>query len=258
MQNTAERISIPDRPTLEKVVRHLLNFTVALFGENRNGGDFCGSGTLVSVANSLYILTAAHVWDSLRSYPWVVMTLKESVDHCFEMITRTIEASEIIKPQEGWGEWGPDLCFLRLPPYYVNSIQTYKTFYNLTKRRDQTGNLEWWALMGAPQARGNFTERHADFAITGDFLGIAAVHDKDGFDYLDIGVDLSLAEAPSSFAGISGGGLWRLTFTESGSGQFTWNFALKGVAFYQSPVVDGHRFIRCHGPKSIQELMSAR
>ena len=255
MEKTTQVVRVPDGATLERIVRDLGNFTVALFGVDRIAGHFCGSGTLVSVANCHCILTAAHVWQYLKLYPGIQITVKEKVDHSFRIARDTIVPTGTIEPDEGWGEWGPDLCFLLLPPHRASSIEAYKIFYNLDKRREQVGDYQWWALMGTPESEGIFTDRYADFRITGSFLGVIGQHDKDGLDYLDIGVDLSLPGAPPSFSGVSGGGLWRITFTESSSGLWTWDYVLKGVAFYQSPVIEGHRFVRCHGPKSIQNLI---
>jgi hypothetical protein len=47
----------------DRLKRDLGQFTVALFG---GPGLFMGSGTLVEVADSHYILTAAHVWRKLK------------------------------------------------------------------------------------------------------------------------------------------------------------------------------------------------
>ena len=76
---------------------------------------------------------------------------------------------------------------------------------------------------------------------------IVEVRDRGGFDYLDFDLegpdDLSL---PASYEGMSGAGLWLVRKGALDSP------LLIGVAFYQS---SDRRFIRCHGPKSLDKLL---
>jgi DUF438 domain-containing protein len=39
------------------------------------------------------------------------------------------------------------------------------------------------------------------------------------------------------------------------TGKVDWAQRLKGVIFWQSPLVEGRRMIRCHGPNSILSLV---
>ena len=81
----------------DRIGRHVGNFSVALFGvsgspELRNV-RLVGSGTLVSLGNARYVLTAAHVWyNGLTKYESTGLTLREGVDHCFPILNSAIEA----------------------------------------------------------------------------------------------------------------------------------------------------------------------
>jgi hypothetical protein len=54
---------------------------------------------------------------------------------------------------------------------------------------------------------------------------------------------------PSSYAGLSGGGVWRVRDEPLGN-------TLIGLAYYEQPAEeDGHRVIRCHGPLALHEVL---
>lgn len=79
----------------ERIVRDIGTFTVALFGvfESKEGDrlQLGGTGTLVAVADSHYILTAAHVWEKVpRTARMVGITLRENADHRFLMEAKAI------------------------------------------------------------------------------------------------------------------------------------------------------------------------
>lgn len=248
----------------DEIVHGIGNFTVALFGVfDTTDGDqlrLGGTGTLVSVAGSHYILTAWHVWEKvLRRARKIGITLKENMEHQFLMETQEIVQSG---PQEpgAWDEWGPDLTFLRVPPERVGSINVYRVFYNLTKPRQSTpdaDHIETQVLMGTPAALGTLTPTHADLQINGLFMQVGtALRVRGDFDYLDFDVDVSLPGSPVDFGGVSGGGLWTvLIYRSASTGKIAWLTRLEGVAFHQSALANGHRIIRCHGPQSIRVAM---
>jgi len=249
----------------DRIVRDIGSFTVALFAvSGARDGDhlsLAGTGTLlVAIADSHFILTAAHVWEEvLRPAPMVGITLKENVDHRSLMKTSEIVAFGLQKP-DTWGEWGPDLAFLRVPHERVGSISVYRVFYSLTKPRQSVPDVEHvetLVLMGTPAALGAFTQTHADLEIHGLFMQVDALPRIHGnLDYLDFDVDVSFPGVPEEFGGVSGGGLWRIQIYRSPStGEIDWVKPLEGVAFHQSDLSNGHRMIRCHGPHSIRASM---
>jgi len=115
-----------------------------------------------------------------------------------------------------------------------------------------------WILMGVPEASAQLSPTHAALEMTGYFSGIHDVHSRGEFDYLDVGVDLSMPDAPPSFRGVSGGGLWRVSIKRTKTGEFSWDhsdISLEGVAFYESGAAEGRRIVRCHGRRTIYRAM---
>lgn len=84
---------------------------------------------------------------------------------------------------------------------------------------------------------------------------VQRTHEHNGYDYFDLGANLQLPGVPSSFVGVSGGGLWQINLSMAKSGTISWDGKryFRGVAFWESEKTDGHRMIRSHGPKSIFE-----
>jgi hypothetical protein len=102
-----------------------------------------------------------------------------------------------------------------------------------------------------PEARTVACHIHGEAFIS----AVQRTHEHNGYDYFDLGANLELPGAPSSFAGVSGGGLWQVKLSKAESGTISWDGKryFRGVAFCESEKTDGHRMIRCHGPKSIFE-----
>jgi len=95
----------------------------------------------------------------------------------------------------------------------------------------------------------------ANVCVRGIFGSATPMDQRDGYDYLDLSVNLNLSGVPLSFVGVSGGGLWRIDLSMAKSGKIAWDSIprFRGVEFGQSSVSEGHRMIRCHGPRSIFE-----
>ncbi|GAB4237209.1 MAG: hypothetical protein Kow0032_22830 [Methyloligellaceae bacterium] len=76
---------------------------------------------------------------------------------------------------------------------------------------------------------------------------------SNGFDLIDFEiVDDPNFNLPSTFAGMSGGGLWRVSYNRAANGKNPiLDKYLIGVAFYESALCEGRRTIRCHGPRSV-------
>jgi Trypsin len=246
----------------QRIVRDLGGSTVALFGVvDSNGGDLlklAGTGSLVVVSDSHGILTAAHVWDdALKSAAKVGITLTDNINHKCLIDVQAIVPTIIRPGSSGWNEWGPDMAFLRIPSEFVGGIKAFQVFENLAKppKTLNVESLERWVAMGTPKELGTFTKTHAEVQISGDFVD-PRFHFRGEHDYYDFQVDTTRAGMPKSFGGFSGGGLWRVLVHRSPvTGKLDWAQRLKGVMFWQSPVVKGKRLVRCHGPRSLLALV---
>jgi hypothetical protein len=244
----------------ERVVRNLGDFSVALLAIYNGSSErlaLAGTGTLVVIEKAHFILTARHVWDEVLSKAdQIGLTLKPEIDHKYGVARKEFAVFGLPKPAE-WNEWGPDLILLRIPAESVGTIGAYKSYWNVQGRIDINAEvLEVMVLMGTPAALGEFTDTHAELQITGMFLGPEKVQERDGFDYLDYEIDLSFAEVPRNFGGVSGGGVWRVYLYCSQDGEIDWKMSFHGTAYYQLRIVDEHRPIRCHGPKSITAVLN--
>jgi hypothetical protein len=255
----------------ERIVRDVGLFTVGLLRVSQTAQgerlylSGTGTGTLVWFAGAHYILTAAHVWEELCrgvAPASVGLTLRENLDHKYLIDRAAIVATGPPSPAE-WGEWGPDIVFLRVPPAHVGAIEVHRVFWNLARKLTLAHVIciDLRVLMGTPEQLGQLTDIHADLQITGLFstpvieryssLQAPEAIRRD-YDYVDLDMDLTLPGVPQTFGGVSGGGLWRvLVYWSDTTNEITWKKDIEGVAFHESDIINGHRTVRCHGPQSI-------
>ena len=248
-----------------EIIRDVGRYTVALFAgfDSDVSGHLklAGTGTLVTVEGSHYILTASHVWEEvLKCADKVGITLTEDIDHSFFMSVKAIVPSGPPKPAS-WNEWGPDVTLLRVPPEHLGSIKAHKDFYSATvdgKTTPGVSQIEARLLIGTPAELGEFAPNHAEVVIGGFFADVEAPCEAHGdFDYVDLDVDVSSPDLPKNYGGVSGGGLWKVLIRcECPTGKTEWDHVLEGVAFHQSDIKNDRRTIRCHGPKSIAAAMA--
>jgi hypothetical protein len=240
----------------DRVVRNLGDFTVALLAVSESPKqllELAGTGTLLTSAGRHFILTARHVWDcKLKNADRVALTLKPGITHQFSIDRRDVVPFGPPAPPE-WNEWGPDVVLLTIRPDCLGAILAHKAFLNAGSEISiKAGVLTLQVLMGTPLALGKVLDGHADLQITGMFRsGPETEHKRGEFDYHDFDIDLSFP-GPRAFGGVSGGGLWQVyLYWSPSTGEIDWKIKLHGVAFYELPIVDEHRIIRCHGGQSI-------
>jgi hypothetical protein len=250
---------------LQEDIGHFLGkMTVALYAmSDASAGEHLhlfGTGSLVKVANSHHILTAAHVWErGLKSCERVGITILEGIDHRFPIDRRALIpfGPPLPLPEN---EWGPDLVFLQIPEVHVGTIAaSSKMFYSLDRDRLKvTRGSEGRVLVGAPGEFEKRTAKHSDLNIKGFYVGFGAppyVHGD--FDYVDLNEDTSHPDIPKHWGGVSGGGLWRVQVFESPETEkIDWSYFLEGVAFYQLGIDQPRTTIRCHALQSIRTAMN--
>ena len=263
-----------------ELVREIGKFTTSLIpiSEARQASiDYPGTGTFVSVDGAHYVLTAMHVWEKLRRAPEVGFTLREALNHKYSIPTAALAVFGPDRPSDR-EEWGPDLALLRLPLHTIPDISIHKIFYNLRKERRSEGDggelirfsktqetilaapgdveIEGRIVMGTPMTKATISAKHATLLIDGIFVGLDAIPYSVGeYDYVDFKFPM-VEGIPRTFEGVSGGGLWRYfnhvsKTTKKGSAEKV----LEGLAFYQSPLENEERTIRCHSKQSIQKLL---
>ena len=257
---------IPDE-VLKDIAFQLKNYFVPICALSPNSMDhpfkFVGSGTLVRIKNAFHILTAAHVWSATRDMEEIGLVLTD-YPSAFK-IPRSISTKQVWDGKIS--EWGPDLALLEIPGSVVSTIEAHKSFLNLTQQREMLladmpfARKRLWMITGMVGEFSKFvhhSERktvEATAEARGFFSVVHQAHQRDGYDYLDLGADIGHSDVPQSFGGVSGGGLWEINLSIDKSQKISWDEKrhFRGVAFWQSAVYDGRRDIRCHGPQSIFE-----
>lgn len=234
----------------------------ALFGTSEANAklELAGTGTLVSIEDSHYVLTAAHVWHKVLKFAVLLgISLREGINHRYFVRVDAIVPSGP-ELSSHWNEWGPDLILLRIPPFHVGEIRAFRSFYRLDGPDipvRPSGGFEAHVLIGAPHSLGTFEQQRARLEITAFPVPVVAESTTGAFDYVDVRAWLAHREVPEEFGGVSGGGLWKVRVYASPDDQIDSDAILYGVAFYQMPLDTDQtgRRIRCHGPKSLRSLV---
>jgi hypothetical protein len=122
---------------LDEVILSLKNYLVALYvllpEKPQPRLRLIGSGTLVEIEGSSYILTAAHVWYATRGVEQIGLVLTEQ-QTSFMMPRDSICAKELWKGEVS--EWGPDIALLKLAPAAISIITARKSFLNLALQKE--------------------------------------------------------------------------------------------------------------------------
>ena len=246
----------------ERIARNVGNFSVALFTVDHPSGarnvNLIGTGTLVSVGNQDYILTAAHVWHGgLQKHEAVGVTLTEDLDHYFPIRTDTIVECGL--PGTKADEWGPDVILLRIPGEHVGKIKAFRNFYRLDIQRKKVegDHLEGRILVGTPGVLAKGIGKVQQVEINSFYVqSDAKFYGREGFDYIDFEMDTTREGVMKDFRGVSGGGVWEVQiFPAKREGTFDSTETLVGVAFYQLGLKNSHQTVRCHGPQTIQAVV---
>jgi len=257
------------QPILEEVrlgIQHYFVPLLVISPEDRSHPvDLAGSGTLVELAGRHYILTADHVWNKTEGWAQIGLVLEMAGGAPLAIPVDWISAQRLAR--RNYSEWGPDIALLELPPQLVATISARKSFMNFAKRRSELSykppqmDKSLWALIGlvgqASEVKSNPEIGMVDTILRAEaFFGVTCKEERrDGYDYLTTYAKTTLPGVPSSFKGLSGGGLWQVVL-KINAGTIIWPGELhfRGVAFWEQPEPPDHIAIRCHGPQSIFDI----
>ena len=214
---------IPDE-FIKKIVHDLKSYTVSLHFDNK----LLGSGTLVKCNGRYGILTARHVLSRQTPPIEIRPTFDESFiipvenkAHWFSLPFGLLEEIVIAEPKSD--EFGPDLTFIEIKiSEKLGTLKAKRAFWDIGVRSEEkiTQCLSGKGItmfFGSPDEI-NYTEKSAEEIRIDSFcLGVLGslsstkVFERGDYDYFEQeanyreGIDL-----PSSFGGMSGGGLWCL------------------------------------------------
>lgn len=261
-------VSVDDIPqsVLEDVRLEIQHYLVPLLVGSRDNPkhpvDLAGSGTLVELASRHYILTADHVWNKAQVQGWEEVGLMLADGAPLGIERKLIAAKRLTAGSHS--RWGPDLALLEIPPNLVGAIRARKSFLNLARRRSMLPShppqteKSLWTVMGLVGQKSSVelvdAGRTAIATVRGEaFFGVTCTAEQRGdFDYLTVYAKTTLRDVPTSFGGISGGGLWQVTLKMKGDSIISQGqHHFRGVAFWEEPEPPDHIAIRCHGPHSI-------
>ncbi|MBI1385844.1 MAG: hypothetical protein GC150_13135 [Rhizobiales bacterium] len=251
-------------------------YVVGLLRLGRNSGaetaDSAGSGTLVQIGASYYILTAAHVAAKLpQSEDVGILRFPGNPGQMQGLKLNMAHVEPTVIGGEPFSEKGPDLALLRLPENFASTLKATNSFCNMSLKRDAAldGKVPsrkcFDCVAGVVAERtspvevaadGKLAKRLFEASIEPGILG--AFSTSDGFDLAEFTPQVDEGYvAPNSYGGVSGAALWRIFCEEGEGGILTvkepWMY---GLAFWQSdPRQDGSRTIQCHGPNGLYEKL---
>jgi len=260
-------IDLPDT-FLNSIHRDLCHYTVGLYLETQQ----LGSGTLIKCGNRFGILTAHHVVH--RSRPPLDLSASSSQElklvimervHDFNVPVKYLNEIEVGVPVSDEG--GPDLTFLELPSIdKIGSLKAIKSFWNLdhdTEKRlaSTINNSGVWVIMGLPNELEKIQIESEEVKTIQSklegFFGFAISERRykfNDFDFVKIPVKYGGKDTPpSSFGGVSGGGLWKVDIFQS-KDKSEWGYknpVYCGIPFYEQETEDGDLLITCHYAESI-------
>ncbi len=268
-----EQIRIGNIPAavIDAATDQISRYTVALLRcdieYNRERCRLIGTGTLITIDNTSAVLTAAHVISQLneRCFLGVISSFQGQQ----ERIRYQFQHLQLHKVGKGSNDQaGPDIGVIVLPPQDIGYLKSEKVFYNVNKREPiySTTPLDikigFWLTCGFP---GEWEQtRSADRyeGVIRSYRGlcgsssISKEYSTEDYDYLEIKVDCTNQDLPSSFGGLSGAGLWHIPLVKNDRGVITpHDFILSGIAFYQSDVLNEWRYLRCHGRRTIYNIL---
>lgn len=230
-----------------------------------------GSGTLIKFGRLYGILTAAHVVDKLKKEKekgleeigLVQPTTRPAQLQGIRVLADAIDGVQI--GEKPYGEFGPDLAFIRLPDQTAGALRANSSFLNFLQEATLSNSfppegtklydfvIGVVAELGAAEpdtSKGLDMGKIVGLMNQGTTTEIAASGGYDRFKFTP-SPDPNFSP-PKSYGGTSGGGLWQV-FAESlpGGRERLVQARLLGVAYFKSEPVNDFRIIICHGPRSI-------
>jgi hypothetical protein len=260
------------------VVRHTVHFA----HNHDQGAVPGGSGVLARAGKVGGILTCRHVVADIaqraKRKPDGILglcangsrstTLQSTAMTLAEFKALPIIAFKSAKEAEQDASLGPDIAFVKLPENKMAALEALGTAVDLTVQSrlagtpsDKRGSLLSIATGVIAEGQECAFEKNsailvpfATSVISGEVTPMAA---SEYFDRLCFKPTRKETAYPSSFGGLSGGGVWQLLLDHDEAGAMKVSERrLVGVAYYQTATDDaGYRDIIGHGPGSIYQRL---
>jgi hypothetical protein len=223
----------------------------------RAGGvHLTGSGALVRLNDRRFVLTATHVWNKLKKHDTIHFTSVPEINHSSTISRHSLKAYSLDESIEEVTPTSPDLTLLELSPIDIGRIEARLTFIPINKDWKARENEidQHMVLMGAP----GVLRKPESGALSFDLLGIFAERDIKEEKVADLGfIIIRPTKHPEldikDWRGVSGGGLWLVSYFANANGKIDYEPVLVGTAFHQD-TESGDR-IRCLSRESLNSLL---
>jgi hypothetical protein len=238
----------------------ILPSTTGFFISEPRGLRSAGTGTFVRIGKVNGILTCAHALDEMARHKTINLAIFPVRESERTIPLNVKEHCDYIKfgpsktPDGEYDPAGPDLGFLKLPIPFFNSISHLVSVKSMEIGRDHafadaepseesitvvTGMIAEWMTEVKPTT---------PFPVNG-LVSVGEIADRMKSGEHDLFLFRPVPDegfhVPSSYAGTSGGGLWRIYRQPDDGGEVV--YRLIGVAFQQTK----DRHIICHGQASL-------
>jgi len=233
------------------------------------GNKLIGSGTFVRLDGEHYILTARHVWSHIKK---LVIDDSEigiqiaDYGHRFTVPFKMLTPAIDLQPKSD--AFGPDIELVKIPLAKLGDIKARKSFYDLSLHRRRRhaaakDRLGVFLITGFPEELSNSDSTPENTPLKlfmlGMILGKDRTRKRNGFDYWELETQSTKNKPPRDYGGVSGAGVWKVVLKKKRSDPLSTaklvDFYLCGVAFYQSGLRKGWRFLRAHGPDTIYKII---
>jgi hypothetical protein len=248
---------IPNLEAASFIGKHSVAFLLP--GQGAPGGVCLrASSSLVTFDHRYFVLTATHVW-ALRQSPIIHCSAIADITHDFNLpreaftpyslddhLEKTLGAGKELE------EFDADLTLLELHPADRRRIEARSSFFPLEREPD--AGMNDWVMIGAPGVLAHKDARESNtlsFEIRSIFVDtLTQEADRNGLDFLR-GLPYQDPISPiQDYRGMSGGGLWSLSYYPQKLADERYEVFLIGVNFWQKD-----KEIRCLGRKAIKQLI---
>lgn len=216
-----------------------------------------GSGTIVSIKGVVFMVTAGHVARAVMDASLAGIYGVVSPQRRLRPVQFDPRLCDAVILWDGTHTAeGPDIAAIKLPPDATASIEQTRIVYNLDRRAGMkdTKPMEDLILAGFPSAATAYNvaiedwQRHdmMTLSVVGGSRS-AAILDERGYDRFEFEGIYTSGPPPSTFRGVSGGGLWCLDSDKADTVPM-----LYGIAYYEGgPMEDGNRKLTCAGTETL-------
>lgn len=249
---------LPDQEAANFISKHSVAFLMPDQGAP-GGVRLKASGSLVTFDQRHFVLTATHVWAALRQSPTIHCSAIADISHDFNLPREAFKPYSLdgnLEKALGAGkkleEFEADLTLLELHPVDRRRMETRSSFFPL--EREPEAGMNDWVMIGAPGVLVHKDAREINtlsFEIRAIFVdALTQEAERNGLDFLR-GLPYEDPISPiQDYRGMSGGGLWSLSYYPEKLADERYEVFLIGVIFWQND-----KEIRCLGRKAIKQLI---